>query len=64
MMQELIGMNVKISLNDTHGFVNLVGKVVRIDQNFLLIDATIGPVYVCIHAIKTIQVKVNINEEK
>ena len=63
-MQELIGMHVKISLNDTHGFVALAGKILRIDQNFLLIDSTIGPVYVCIHAIKTIQVKVNTNEEK
>ena len=63
-MQELIGMNVKISLNDTHGFVTLVGIVKKIDQNFLLLDATIGPVYVCIHAIKTIQVKVKPNEEK
>jgi len=63
-MQELIGTNVKISLNDTHGFVTLVGKVAKIDQNFLLLDSTIGPVYVCIHAIKTIQVKVNTNEEK
>jgi RNase P/RNase MRP subunit p29 len=56
-MQELIGLNVKIALNDSHGFVSLIGEVKKIDQNFLLIESTIGPIYIPITSIKTIQVK-------
>jgi hypothetical protein len=63
-MDELLGMNVRLSLNDTHGFVSLTGKVIKLSEHFLLLDSTFGPMYVSFNAIKTIQVKGESDEER
>ncbi len=63
-MDELLGLNVRISLNDTHGFITLTGKVIKLSEHFLLLDSTLGPLYVSYNSIKTMQVKGEINEER
>jgi len=63
-MEELLGMTVRLSLNDTHGFVTLTGKVIKLSEHFLLLDTTLGPIYVSLNAIKTMQVKGENDEER
>ncbi|MDD3123164.1 MAG: hypothetical protein PHC62_06625 [Candidatus Izemoplasmatales bacterium] len=63
-MEEIFGMNVRLSLNDTHGFVTLTGKVIKISEHFLLLDTTLGPIYVSFNAIKTMQVVGESDEER
>lgn len=63
-MKELIGINVRIVMNDTSGFVTISGKVVNVYDQFLLIDSTLGPLYVSFYAIKTIRVMGEEDEDK
>lgn len=63
-MDELLEMCVRVSLNDTHGFVTLTGKVIKLSEHFLLLDTTLGPIYISFTAIKTIQVKGESDEER
>ena len=63
-MEELIGQKVKVALNSTSGFITYVGKIIRSIDHFILIDTTLGPIYVSYEAIKTIQVLGDNHEEK
>ncbi|MBN2299647.1 MAG: hypothetical protein V3569_01000 [Acholeplasmataceae bacterium] len=63
-MEELIGQKVKITLNASSGFITYVGKIIRSLEQFLLIDTTIGPIYISYAAVKTIQVLGDHHEEK
>ncbi|MFU8793201.1 MAG: hypothetical protein ACNA7K_04170 [Acholeplasmataceae bacterium] len=56
-MKELIGAEVKILLLDTHGFVSMQGRVLDVDQLYILLETTRGNVYVAHQAVKTIQIK-------
>jgi len=55
-MNELIGIKVRIVLNDTSGFVTISGLVINVFDRFLLLDTSMGPLYVSFYAIKTIRV--------
>lgn len=63
-MEELNGQKVKVVLNSSTGFIIFVGTVIRGLENFLLIDSSIGPIYIAYSAIKTIQVVGDQNEKK
>jgi hypothetical protein len=63
-MEELIGQKVKVTLNSTSGFITYVGKIVRSIDHFILIDTTLGPLYLSFEAIKSIQVLGDRYEEK
>jgi hypothetical protein len=63
-MEELIGQKVKVTLNSTSGFITYVGKIIRSIDHFILIDTTLGPIYLSYEAIKTIQVLGDHHEEK
>lgn len=63
-MEELIGQNVKITLNSISGFVTIVGKVIRSLDQFILVNTTLGPLYISYTSIKTIQVIGDPHEEK
>jgi hypothetical protein len=63
-MDELIGQSIKITLNSISGFVTLVGKCIRSLDHFILLETSLGPLYVCYHSIKTIQVIGAHHEEK
>ncbi|MDI6453268.1 hypothetical protein [Peloplasma aerotolerans] len=63
-MEELIGQKVKITLNSISGFVTIIGKVIRSLDQFVLVDTTLGPLYICYNTIKTIQVLGDHHEEK
>jgi|GEM_PF-1391541 hypothetical protein len=61
-MFELEGLNIKITLNSSTGFITLFGKVIKVFDQFILIESTIGPQYISFHAIKIIQVVGNTHE--
>jgi hypothetical protein len=63
-MEELIGQKVKVTLNATSGFITYTGKILRSLEKFILIDTTLGPLYLNFTAIKTIQVLSDHHEEK
>lgn len=63
-MKELIGINVRIVLNDSTGFVTISGKVVNVFDRFILLDTSLGPLYVSFYSIKTIRVMGEDDEEK
>jgi len=63
-MKNLIGINVRISLNDNSGFVTISGKVIDVLERFLLIDSNLGPLYISFYAIKTIRVMGEDDEKK
>lgn len=63
-MDEIIGQKVKVTLNSISGFITYVGKVLRSFEDFVLIETSLGPIYICYHSIKTIQVIGDYREEK
>lgn len=63
-MEELLGQKVKVTLNSNSGFITYVGKIIRSIDHFILIDTTLGPIYLSYEAIKTIQVLGDHHEEK
>jgi RNase P/RNase MRP subunit p29 len=63
-MKELIGINVRIVLNDSSGFVTISGKVVNVFDRFILLDTSLGPLYVSFYSIKTIRVMGEDDEKK
>ena len=63
-MEELIGQKVKVTLNSVSGFITYTGKVIRSLDQFVLVDTTLGPLYIGYNSIKTIQVIGDHREEK
>lgn len=63
-MDELLNLKIKVTMNSMTGFVTIVGKVVKSIDHFLLLDTTIGPIYISHYAIKTIQVLGDHHETK
>jgi RNase P/RNase MRP subunit p29 len=55
-MEELLGFNVKVTLNDYQGFVVISGSVLKATAQYILLKTVVGPLYVFLHAIKTIQI--------
>lgn len=63
-MNNLIGVNVRIILNDSNGYVTISGRVVDVFERFLLLETNLGPLYVSFYAIKTIRVMGEEDEEE
>jgi hypothetical protein len=63
-MDELMGLNVKVTLNSMSGFITYSGKFIKSIEQYILLETTIGPIYLCNAAIKTIQVIGEHHEEK
>jgi RNase P/RNase MRP subunit p29 len=63
-MDELIGQKVKVTLNSVSGFITIIGKVIRSLDQFVLVDTTLGPLYIGYSSIKMIQVLGDHHEEK
>ncbi len=63
-MEELKGQTVKITMNATSGFVTYIGKVIHSVDQFILVETTLGPLYISISSIKTIQVLGDHSEKK
>jgi hypothetical protein len=63
-MEELIGQKVKVTLNSTSGYITYVGKIIRSMEHFILIETTLGPIYLSYESIKSIQVLGDHHEEK
>jgi RNase P/RNase MRP subunit p29 len=63
-MNNLIGVNVRIILNDSNGYVTISGRVIDVFERFLLLETNLGPLYVSFYAIKTIRVMGEEDEEK
>jgi RNase P/RNase MRP subunit p29 len=63
-MKNLVGINVRIILNDNTGYITITGKVVDVFERFLLLETNLGPLYVSFYAIKTIRVMGEEDEEK
>ena len=62
-MEELIGLKVKVVLNNTSGFITITGKVIKVFDNFILLDTQIGPQYFSVYHIKRILVLGDSDEE-
>ncbi len=62
-MEELIGLNVKIVLNNTSGFITMTGEVIRVFDHFILIETESGPQYFSVYHIKRIVVLGENNEK-
>jgi hypothetical protein len=62
-MFELEGQTIKITLNSLSGFITLVGKVIKVFDQFVLIESSSGPQYVSFSAIKIIQVMSDTHEK-
>ncbi len=63
-MEELKGRRIRITLTGHTGFISYTGKFVSCDQNFVLVETTLGPIYIQIQVIKTIQIVGNSYEER
>lgn len=63
-MNELLHMNVKITFNNSFGYIMITGFIRKIYESFLLVETTNGPFYVSFAAIKTMQVIGDVNEKK
>jgi RNase P/RNase MRP subunit p29 len=63
MMEELIGLNVKLFLNNTSGFITIKGRVVNVFDHFILLETDMGPQYFSVYHIKRIIV-LGENDEK
>jgi len=55
-MKELVGLNVKVVLNSSYGIISTVGKFIKLDGDFILVDTKEGPNYIPVSNIKIIKI--------
>lgn len=55
-MEELLEMYVKVTFSGNIGLLVVNGKVKRIWENMFLLQTQKGPMYIMVHAVKTIEI--------
>lgn len=63
-MEDLIGLQVKITLISGQGFAIVSGEVLSVREPFVVIQSNLGPMYVSYYSIKTIQIEKAQHETK